>query len=252
MDFLWNNVTNNAMSFVIVFARLLAITISAPVLGDQTITPPIRLGFTTITTLILLPLVQDHLIPIQTPFELVTQLSISIAIGFFIGTTTKIIFMIVDFVSLHISNFSGLSSATLLNPALNQHTNIFSTFLTMVAVVILINSHYLWILIDGMIKSFKIFGSIQSLEKHNILAQIMQTMTEVFNMSFRLAVPFIIIGMLIQVALGILNRLLPQLQILFLGIPLQTAMTFFLLWMLGPKILNVLADFYTHQLDKLL
>jgi flagellar biosynthetic protein FliR len=157
----------------------------------------------------------------------------------------------VDFFGLHVSNFSGLSAASIMNPALGHQTNIISNLMAMVGIIILLDSDYLWILFDGIMKSFHLSASMDLLTS-KMPSQLVKMVLESFVLGFRLATPFVIIGMVLQFGLGILNRLVPQLQVFFLSIPVQVGITLFLLWFLAPKLLNTLSNMYTSQLDRLL
>jgi flagellar biosynthetic protein FliR len=117
----------------------------------------------------------------------------------------------------------GLSSAQVFNPALQQTTALTGTLmLTLgVLVIFLTDTHHL--LLRALVDSYDLFrpGRLPAVE------DLSQAVTRVVAASFRLglelAAPFIVAGTIFFAAMGLLARLMPQLQVFFIVVPLQIA-----------------------------
>ena len=74
--------------------------------------------------------------------------------------------------------------------------------------------------------------------------------TMLFSLAFTLAVPFLILTLLYNVTLGVINRAMPQLMVVFVGAPLITFSGLFLLFLVAPVLLSVwtatLDSFFTN------
>ena len=66
--------------------------------------------------------------------------------------------------------------------------------------------------------------------------------TQAFALAFTLAAPFIIVSVLYNVTLGVINRAMPQMMVVFVGAPVITGAGLFLLFLLSPTLLNLWAD----------
>ncbi len=60
-----------------------------------------------------------------------------------------------------------------------------------------------------------------------------------FSLAFSLAAPFVLISVLYNLTLGIINRAMPQMMVVFVGAPVITAGGLALLFLLAPVMLNV-------------
>lgn len=66
-----------------------------------------------------------------------------------------------------------------------------------------------------------------------------QHISQMFTLAFKLAAPFVILSAIYNVALGAINRAMPQLMVAFVGAPLITAGGLFLLFLMAPLMLSV-------------
>ncbi|MBV9521944.1 MAG: flagellar type III secretion system protein FliR [Alphaproteobacteria bacterium] len=142
-------------------------------------------------------------------------------IGVFLGTIARILLGALDTAGMIISFQLGLSAAQVFNPALAQQGAITGAFVTVlgVLVIFLTNTHHL--LLRGLVGSYELFppGGFP------VVGDLSDTVAHIVGISFRLAVelsaPVIVIGTVFYVAMGLLSRLMPQLQIFFVILPVQ-------------------------------
>jgi flagellar biosynthesis protein FliR len=144
-------------------------------------------------------------------------------IGIFLGTMARILISTLETAGTMISFQLGLSAAQVFNPTLSQQSAIASSFLTVLGTLLIMvtNTHYL--LLRGVVDSYDLFppGRFPPIEDlSNSIARIVATS---FQLAVELAAPFIVLGTLFFVALGLLSRLMPQLQVFFITLPIQIA-----------------------------
>ena len=144
-------------------------------------------------------------------------------IGIFLGTIARILISTLETAGTMISFQLGLSAAQVFNPTLSQQSAIASSFLTVLGTLLIMvtNTHYL--LLRGVVDSYDLFppGRFPPIEDlSNSIARIVATS---FQLAVELAAPFIVLGTLFFVALGLLSRLMPQLQVFFITLPIQIA-----------------------------
>src|SRR4029078_836207 len=73
-------------------------------------------------------------------------------------------------------------------------------------------------------------------------ALINKTVAGAFRVGIQLSAPFIVFGLLFNIGLGVLARLMPQMQVFFVGLPLSIIIGFLILLLVGGAMMSVFLD----------
>lgn len=65
---------------------------------------------------------------------------------------------------------------------------------------------------------------------------------QAFSLAFMLAAPFVLVSLVYNLTLGVINRAMPQLLVVFVGAPVITGAGLFLLYLLAPTMLGIWAE----------
>ena len=124
---------------------------------------------------------------------------------------------------------TGFQAATLFDPVTNSNTTAPTLFLMMVAgtLVFATNAHH--VMIEGVVYSYTAFppGSFPHLG--DTVQALIQVVQDLFLVGLKIAAPVVSVGFLTYVAFGIFNRLIPQLHVFFVALPLSIVIGLFLL-----------------------
>jgi flagellar biosynthetic protein FliR len=123
---------------------------------------------------------------------------------------------------------TGLANAQMFNPALSSQGSIFGSFLSILGAVILfsLNMHHL--LIASLVESYDMFP-VGTIPDTGGMAQIVTyATTAAFAIGIKMAAPFFVLTLVLYVGMGILSRLMPQLQVFMVALPLQILLSFIL------------------------
>jgi flagellar biosynthetic protein FliR len=115
----------------------------------------------------------------------------------------------------------GLSAAQIFNPTVAAQSAVFGAFLTVLGVLVIFVTDTHHLLLRALVGSYGLFpaGQFPAIEDlSNTMARVVATS---FQLAVELAAPFIVLGIIFYVALGLLSRLMPQLQIFFIALPVQ-------------------------------
>ena len=212
----------NAFALMLVFARVGSALMLLPGFGEVYVPQRYRLLFAIIFSGLLLPIVAPVLPPMPTsPAQLVLVLGGELVIGLFIGTLTRLILTALQTGGSIVSLQVGLSNAQIFNPMESTQDAIPSVFYAMLGVLLLFLTDLHHLMLRGLVDSYAVFvpGKLPPLE------DLSQTIAHAVSASFRLgmeiAAPFIVLGTVFMVGLGLIGRLVPQLQVLFVSQPLQ-------------------------------
>ncbi|MHA1559012.1 MAG: flagellar biosynthetic protein FliR [Alphaproteobacteria bacterium] len=228
-------------SFFLIFGRVMAIFITFPVLSQATIPFRIRVAIGLAFSFFLVSLLPNSLpSPKAAIFsDICISFLCDVGIGLFLGLTARIIFSILD-ITGHIISFQlNLSNALLFNPSMELNAPIPAVFLLIAGGVIFFttNAHH-WVF-RVLIDSYTIFpvGKLPNIEDMGY--SLLSLLSRSFSLSLRFAFPFIIMGTILNASFGVLNKLMPQLMVFFLTMPLTIMINLLIFFALVPIILNV-------------
>lgn len=212
----------NVFAALLIFARIGTAMMQLPGFGEIYVPQRFRLLLALILSTLLLPILAPTLPPLPaTAAALVVVLGSEIVIGLFIGTLARLLLTALETAGQVVSLQSGLSAAQVFNPMLATQTTIPSTFYSLLGVLLIFLTNLHHLMLRGLVDSYMIFTPGQLPP----LGDLSQTAARMVAGSFRLAIemsgPFIVLGTIFSVALGLIGRLVPQIQILFVSQPLQ-------------------------------
>ncbi len=213
---------DNIFAALLIFARVGAAMMLLPGFGEVYVPQRYRLLFALILSGLLLPVLAPIMPPLPgSPSVLFVLIGGEALVGVFIGTMTRFVLAALQTAGQVVSLQTGLSNAVMFNPAAATQDAIPSALYGILGVLLifLTNTHYL--MLRGLVDSYMVFapGKLPPIE------DLSQTVARAAAGSFRLALemasPFIVLGTVFFVGLGLIARLVPQLQVLFVSQPLQ-------------------------------
>lgn len=230
-SFLEQLLVGNLFAFLLVFMRFGIVIMLMPGIGDSFVAPQIRLLFALAVSFVLTPVLSASLPAVPAaPAALIGVMATEAFVGFFIGTIMRILISALDTAGNIVSAQMGLSAATMLNPSTESQGAMLSAVYSSLGVTILLVTDLHHQMLAGIVESYKMYPAGGHLPEMGELAQsIGRIVTLAFRIGVQIAVPFIVVGTLLQVGFGVLGRLMPQLQIFFLALPAQIFLGFLLL-----------------------
>lgn len=153
--------------------------------------------------------------------ELVRLIAGEALIGIFFGSMMQLLMITVETAGSVISAQMGLSNAMILNPMLATQSTLPSAFMGSAALALLFLTGLDHLLLRGLMDTYEVFPSGAEVEVSDMLQSYMRLVGRSFQVGVELAGPFLIIGLLLNVALGIMQRMIPQVQLFLVIVPVQ-------------------------------
>ena len=205
------------------FVRIAALASSAPLFSHRSIPRPTRIGLAVLLTIVVAPTLSPatFVSPFSGPGVLliVQQILIGVAIGF----TLQVVFAAVELAGELIGLQMGLSFATFVDADADQAT-IIGAFLAvaMLLVFLSLNGHLM--LLAGLVDSFRSFpiDGVRGLVAFDVRSLVLVG-RDLFALGVTLALPVIAAMLLANLALGVLTRTAPQLNLFAVGFPVTLA-----------------------------
>jgi flagellar biosynthetic protein FliR len=227
---------------VVVATRLVSLWLFFPVLGTRTIPGPIKIAATLTMSLSLLPLVSPHL-PAWSATrlpgldELVLRLASEFVIGAGMGLVAQWIFSSSLAAAQWVGFQMGFSQGSILQPDLETHESAWTELLNWIAIMLFLGIGGHWFFIQAMADSYtvdtsQVFARLTQSEK---LSQLwIEVGTGFFTWMLKLSGPLVVVMLLLQAAMGVLSRFIPQINVWIVSIPLTIGVGVFVFTLLSP------------------
>jgi flagellar biosynthetic protein FliR len=233
----------------LVFARVGAMVMLMPGIGDNAVPPRIRLSFALLMAMLLAPLVQKTVGGIPTTVGgLWGQVIHEILIGLMIGSVLKLFFTALSTAGEIVSMQTTLSFAQSTNPSMGQSSTAVSTFLSMLGLTLIMATDMHHLFIGAIVKSYDIFPFTRAVPIHDAATLAVQTVADSFSLGVQLAAPVIVFSLVFNLAVGLVGRVMPSFQIFFVASPLSVILGLSLLALSLGGIAMVWTDRYRDLL----
>ncbi|MFK7840437.1 MAG: flagellar biosynthetic protein FliR [Bdellovibrionales bacterium] len=212
----------HVFAFALTFVRLGTAIMIMPGIGDSFVSARVRLHFAVALTLALFPLTVQYIPdPLPATFGLFALILMEFIIGIFFGGIARIFMMALDTAGMVISISSGLSNAQLFNPALSTQGSLVGAFLSITGVVVLFSLNLHHLLFAGIIESYEFFPMGAIPDWGSMAEMVARAVSAAFSIGIKIAAPFLVMSILIYTGMGVLSRLMPQVQVFLIALPLQ-------------------------------
>lgn len=225
---MFNILTNHdVFALFLIFVRVGAALMLMPGYSEPYIFSRSRLLFALLLTLVLSGPITPHLPELP---QHVGQLALLIGqeafLGLFLGGATRIMFATLHIAGSTIAVQSGLATASVFDPNQSTQGTLPGNFLTTVAMVLLFVTDGHHMLLRGLVESYDHFEAGAGLPIGDMATFITRIVQKAFNLGIQIAAPLLLVGLLTNLAMGVLNRLMPSFQVFFIALPLQLLLAF--------------------------
>jgi flagellar biosynthesis protein FliR len=223
-------IPGNIYAFFLVFARLGAVIMLLPGFGEAYVSPRARLLFALVLSAVVLPLVAQYLPGMPgSSIVLVIQLVTEIFIGVFIGISVRFVLSALQMAGTVVAYQASLANAFVFDPASAQQSALSSAFLTTTGVLLIFVTNLHYLMLAGIVDSYQVFKVGGALPVSDMSETAARLLGRSFVLAMQIAAPFIVVGLLFTLGVGLVNRLIPQVQVFFIAMPMQIAGGFLVL-----------------------
>jgi flagellar biosynthetic protein FliR len=196
-------------------------------------------------TLIMLPLHrQAYQIDMQSLTSLLVLMLQEIFIGVVLGATARVTLGALQTAGAVIAQQMGLGFVTSVDPTQGQQGVLIGNFLTLLGVTLLFatDSHHL--VIAALNDSYKIFAPGEMMASGDVASLATRAFAAAFKIGLQLSAPFLVFGLVFNIGLGVLARLMPQMQVYFVGAPLSILAGFLILAAVLAAMMGTFLDYF--------
>jgi flagellar biosynthetic protein FliR len=232
-----------AATFMLVFARIGTMVMLLPGLGEASVPTRVRLTVALVLAAVLLPLHRNaYTIDLKTFGPVFAMLLEEVFVGAVLGLTVRLLISALQVAGSVIAQQLGLGFVTAVDPSQGQQNVIVANFLTMLGLTLVFATDLHHLVIAALNDSYALFRPGELPLMGDVAALTTRTVATAFRIGIQLSAPFIVFGLLFNVGLGVLSRLMPQMQVFFVGLPLSIIIGFLILLLVGGAMMSVFLD----------
>ena len=213
--------------FMLVFFRLGSVVIFAPFFNHSSFPTILRISLALLLSLVIFPLQNSILFVAPTSIYIFfLDILRELLIGFTIGLSAQLIFTGIQFGGELISVQMGLSTATLLDPGQNQQTTLISQLYNLFALVIFISIGGHRLFVQSMVQTFDMIPLGDFYISANLNSQITTIFGQIYAIGFQISAPVFVASFLTTVAMALVTRAIPQINVFVIAPPFQIIIGF--------------------------
>ena len=241
-----------AATFMLVFARVGAMVMLLPGFGESNIPVRIKLAIALLLTLIILPL---HRAAYHVDLTSMSSLGVlmvhEIVIGIVLGATARVTLSALSVAGSVIAQQLGLGFVTAVDPTQGQQGLLIGNFLTILGMTLLFatDSHHL--VIAALNESYRIFSPGELMPSGDVAALATRAFATAFKIGMQLSAPFLVFGLVFNIGLGVLARLMPAMQVYFVGVPLSIMVGFLIFALVLTGMMGTYLNYFTGVMHEL-
>jgi flagellar biosynthetic protein FliR len=217
---------DNIEMFLLMLVRVTAIIMLLPVFGSATIPPQVKVGLSLLLTVILfsgMPAAHSAALPLHNSIPLlVFSLIKECLIGLAMGYASIFLFAAVHFAARLVDTEMGFGMVELIDPTSEEMVTVMGQLWIVVftIVLLLINGHYFFLL--AIQKSFEIIPVLGvDFQAGRLVSHFSGMVGNIFIFALKMSAPIYVALILTEMALGVVARTVPQINIFFVGLPLK-------------------------------
>ncbi len=241
-------------AFLLIFTRVGTAMMIMPGIGESFTPTNIRLFIALGLSLVMTPVLSTFLPALPTqPGLLFVLLGAEAITGLFIGTVMRILMSALDTAGMVIGLNTGLANAQVFNPASGGQGSIVGALLGVFGVTMILVTNMHHFLLITIFESYQMFPADYLVNSTGQMAEVIaRVVNTAFNAGVKMAMPFIIVTLVVYTGFGLLGRLMPQIQIFFLALPIQIVLAILTLSLVFSTIILYWLNIYEESVTRYL
>ena len=211
----------------LVFSRIGAGLMLLPGFGETYVSPRFRLLLALIISFVITPLVSAGLPAMPDGFLALFMILIGeIVVGLFLGAAARFMLVVLQTTGFLVAQATNLAAAQVFDPTQGTQGTLTGNFPGIMGVLLIFVTNLHHMMLGALIKSYEIFPSGATPPVGDFAEMATRLVSDGVELALQLAAPVMLFALIFQVGLGLMARLMPQMHVFFIGMPLQIMLGF--------------------------
>lgn len=214
------------LAVAVLFARVGGVVLIAPGLSSLRAPVQVRLLLALALTFAVAPVLLDEArvaVSDRAPATLLAVLGTETVIGLLIGLMSRLLLMALHTLAVGIANAVGLGGIPGISVDGGEPLPAAASLVMATAVTVIFVADLHYEILRALIGSYWVIAPGAGLDARAALVSVADRISAAFFVALRLAAPFILYSVIVNFAVGVINKLTPQLPIFFVALPFVTA-----------------------------
>ncbi len=242
------NLVQYVTGFFPVMVRVSGLVMAAPILGGRGVPPQLRAALTLVTALVLYPALGALPVP-SAPAAYFALVIRELVVGLGLGYAVTLVFSAVYLAGQLIDVPMGFGMVNVVDPQSGTQVPIIAQFQYILAALIFfaVRGHHA--LLRALATSFAVIPIGGGFPKGSLAGTVVEIFASMFYLGVRLSLPLMAGLVLADIAMGIIARAVPQINVFMLEFPAKILLGLLLLLALLPGYVSVLTRIFSGQGD---
>ncbi len=211
----------DAVAISLVFTRIIAILMSFPFINTTLLPRNVKILLVVALALFITKTMHVSIdIDTLTPGSYIWLLFRELLIGFGLGLLANFFISAFSYAAEIISYFMGITVANIFDPTYGQVSILSKFFIFLFYMIFFVSGAYEYF-VSTLFASFTYYPITATGFDEGFWGYVIQNSVTLFTLAFKLSFPFALILYLINLALALVNRMIPQINVFIVGLPLQ-------------------------------
>jgi len=236
--------------FAILLGRISAFIFMLPVMGNRSVPSPAKIGLAVFVSILMFSMVKgmEDDLPAETiPFVLVVVKEV--VVGLTLGFITKLVIASVQMAGEVVGIQMGFGVARVIDPGFQSQISIvaeFQVFIVLLFYLTLDGHHFL---LSGLFQSYESIPIAKSSVSGGIEDHVVNMASGMFQSAVKIGAPVIVALLLTNMALGLIARTVPQMNIFIIGLPIRLGVGFLALAITITLFMHVFRNIWSRFLS---
>ena len=207
---------------LVIFARIGTALFLMPGISAIFVPARVRLLLALGLTLAVTPLLSPSMPATTSEPALLLQIIVGeMLIGAFLGTVMRLLVATLEVAGTVIGFQVGLANALAFNPQLATQSTVIGTFLSLAGILLIFVTDLHHLMMRGVMDSYTLFPAGALPAMGDLSDVVARQFAGTFAVAVQMSAPFLVSGLILYFGIGLLARLMPQVQIFFIALPVQ-------------------------------
>jgi flagellar biosynthetic protein FliR len=236
-------------SFLWPLTRIMGLITIAPLFGNASIPARVKIALGILLALVIAPTVPS--LPAMDPMSLPGLLILTqqFIIGLAMGFAMRIVFAAVEMAGEISGMTMGLGFATFFNPQSRGRSSAISQFLALLTLMVYLATNLHLVLLSTLAESFTTMPISALPMGGQVFQQLVEWGGKIFSAGVQLSLPIVAALLITNIALGILTRAAPQLNLFGIGFPVTIGVGFIMIGLTLPYLATPLDRLFQESIE---
>jgi len=249
-----DQIVTNANLFFLILVRVFAMLAVAPLFSSESVPDIVRVGLAFFTSIVIFPWVAATGYPIpENGLQYVGLLIGEVLLGLLQGFFLVMVYSVFQMAGQYIAQQMGFNASEVYDPLAQVEQPVLGQFLNLSAMLVFLTAGgFQQVFLTNVWASFQSLRAVDFLTHPEFVSQhLIGSLSNLFQRSFLLSLPVFGVLLLVTIALGVIGKAAPQMNLMMMGFPINIGFGFFVMMAAMPFLVQAFSAVVSEGFDSI-